>query len=373
MANKDFFDEPFDEGTLTKLEIFEKYFEEWLPTFVLGKFPKPIQVFDLFAGVGYDKNNQEGSPIRILKVVNKFRDILANQKKKVKIYLNDSDPHKYEALISNVENKINELSLMNLVELHITNKTFKKCLEKYNNELLNGCNLLFIDQNGFKEVDERVFQLLISLETTEFMFFISSSYIHRFASQREVQSIHPKFDFEKIKNESRKKVHNVICDEFRKYVPPNIKNYALFPFSIMKSDNNNVYGLIFVCKHIRGADKFLDTLWHKNPINGNANFDIYDDLNKDQLHLWKGKIPTKIEAFQNLLKEKILSGEISNNLEAYIFTINSGHIHQHADKIIRDMKRENLIDYDSKSPCVNYEQAIKNKKIIKFRLKNEIN
>jgi len=29
MASKDIFEEPFDEGTLTKLEIFEKYFEEW--------------------------------------------------------------------------------------------------------------------------------------------------------------------------------------------------------------------------------------------------------------------------------------------------------------------------------------------------------
>jgi three-Cys-motif partner protein len=371
VANKDLFDEPFDEGTLTKLEIFENYFEEWLPTFIMSSFSKPIQVFDLFAGVGYDKINQEGSPIRILKVVNKFRGDLEKQKKKVRIYLNDSDSHKYEALRSNVENKMKELSLISFVELTITNNTFKECLKEYNSKLLNGCNLLFIDQNGFKEVTEEVFQYLISLETTEFIFFISSSHIHRFAKQPEVQSIHPKFDFEKVKNASRKNVHNVICDEFRRYVPLTIKNYGLFPFSIMKSDNNNVYGLIFVSKHLLGADKFLDTVWRKNPINGTANFDIDDDLSKAQPDLFEGKRLTKIEAFQNLLKEKILKGEISNNLEAYIFTINSGHIHQHADKIIRDMKRQNLIDYDSKSPCVNYEQTIKNEKIVKFRVKNE--
>lgn len=366
MASKDIFEKPFDEGTLTKLEIFEKYFEEWLPTFIMGPYNKNIQVFDLFAGVGYDKIGQEGSPIRFLNVVNNFRGYLSKKNKKVSIYLNDSDSEKYEALKTNVENKISELSLNSFVELIVTNNTFADCLKRYQNELLNGCNLIFIDQNGFKEVNEKTFQYLIKLNTTEFMFFISSSYIHRFSVLPEVQKVHPKFDFNKIKNADRKKVHNVICEEYYKYVPKDISRYGLIPFSIIKSDNNNVYGLIFVCRHILGADKFLNTVWRKNPINGNSNFDIDDDETKNQLHLFDGKIPTKIEKFQYDLKTKILNGEIKNNKEAYIYTINQGHIHQHADAEIRKMKKENLIDYYSQAPLVNYEQAIKNNRIIEF-------
>ncbi|MCW8818087.1 MAG: hypothetical protein OQK52_09470, partial [Ignavibacteriaceae bacterium] len=71
MAVKDIFDKPFDEGTIAKLEIFQKYFESWLPTFIMGKISRPIQVFDLFAGSGYDKHGVSGSPIRIIEVVNK--------------------------------------------------------------------------------------------------------------------------------------------------------------------------------------------------------------------------------------------------------------------------------------------------------------
>lgn len=371
MASKDIFEEPFDEGTLTKLEIFEKYFEEWLPTFIMSTFPKPIQVFDFFAGEGYDINGTEGSPIRILNVINKFRGNLVKQNKKVSIYLNDSDSNKFKILKDNVENKINELTLKSFVKLSITNDSFKECIKKYDKELRNGCNLLFIDQNGFKEVNEEIFQYLINLDTTEFIFFISSSHIHRFAVLPEVQVVHPKFDFDKIRKTSRKKVHNIICEEYEKYVPHNISSYGLIPFSIMKSDNNNVYGLIFVSKHIRGADKFLDTVWHKNPINGNANFDIDDDLSKNQPDLFDGKRLTKIEAFQNLLTEKILRKEIKNNKDAFLFTLNRGHIHQHADQVIREMKRNNLINYDSKSPLINYEQAIKNRRIINFRIINE--
>jgi hypothetical protein len=222
-------------------------------------------------------------------------------------------------------------------------------------------------------VGEEEFQYLISLDTTEFIFFISSSHIHRFAQIPEVQKVHPKFNFDKIRNATRKKVHNIICEEFEKYVPRDISSYGLFPFSIMKSDNNNVYGIIFVSKHIRGADKFLDTVWHKNPINGNANFDIDDDLSKIQPDLFDGRRLTKIEFFQHQLKVKILSGEITNNNDAYLFAINNGHIHQHADQIIRDMKRQRLITFQGKSPLVNYEQTIKNGRILDYSVLNENN
>jgi len=37
MPAADFHDKPFDEGTLTKLQIFELYAREWLPVFLSGK------------------------------------------------------------------------------------------------------------------------------------------------------------------------------------------------------------------------------------------------------------------------------------------------------------------------------------------------
>jgi hypothetical protein len=126
-------------------------------------------------------------------------------------------------------------------------------------------------------------------------------------------------------------------------VPANIKSYGLFPFSIMKKDHNNIYGLIFVTKHILGADKFLNTVWNKNVINGNANFDIDEDLSKDQLHMFEDKRLTKIENFQKVLSEKILNKEIKNNIEAYFYTLNQGHISYHADEKIRKLKKDNIL------------------------------
>ncbi|MEW6508805.1 MAG: three-Cys-motif partner protein TcmP [Bacteroidota bacterium] len=374
MPVKDIFDKPFDEGTILKLEIFEKYFEEWLPTFIMGTYPKPIQVFDLFAGSGYDKNNIAGSPIRILEIINKHRGNLSNKSKKVFLFFNDSDENKIDQLKINVEAKTKELSLTSLVEIKFSSNNFRECFGLYRKELNNGCNLIFIDQNGFKEVDEKVFYFLINLDTTEFIFFISSSYIHRFADAPEVQKHHPKFDFEKIKLSSRRSVHNTICEEYHKYVPKSVTNFLLIPFSIMKDDKSNVYGLIFVCKHPLAADKFLHIVWNKNLINGNANFDIDADLQKSQLHLFDGKKPTKIESFQNKLRESILAGSIKTNKDAYLFTLNQGHISQHANEEIKRMKKENKIIFDSSSSLVNYDKVIKENRIIEYKLvKDETN
>ena len=106
MSKKDIFDKPFDEGTLAKLEIFQKYIEAWLPAFIMSSFSKPIQVFDLFAGSGYDKNGVPGSPIRILGVLNKHRGILQKAGKKIKLFLNDSDSEKVAKLQLNITEKI---------------------------------------------------------------------------------------------------------------------------------------------------------------------------------------------------------------------------------------------------------------------------
>ncbi|MDR0506513.1 MAG: hypothetical protein LBH32_06830 [Dysgonamonadaceae bacterium] len=44
MPQKDLHSKPFDKGTITKLEIFENYAKEWLPTFVMSSSVKEIWI-----------------------------------------------------------------------------------------------------------------------------------------------------------------------------------------------------------------------------------------------------------------------------------------------------------------------------------------
>jgi hypothetical protein len=43
---------PFDEGTRDKLELYRKYFREWLPVVINNQYIDGIQLFDLFVGPG---------------------------------------------------------------------------------------------------------------------------------------------------------------------------------------------------------------------------------------------------------------------------------------------------------------------------------
>lgn len=38
MPGLDHHRQPYDEGTLSKLELFEKYAEAWIPTFVMSSY-----------------------------------------------------------------------------------------------------------------------------------------------------------------------------------------------------------------------------------------------------------------------------------------------------------------------------------------------
>ena len=66
MPTIDLHEKPFTEETITKLTIFEDYAKAWIPTFIMTPWCFDMNIFDFFAGTGYDKNGVAGSPIRIL-------------------------------------------------------------------------------------------------------------------------------------------------------------------------------------------------------------------------------------------------------------------------------------------------------------------
>lgn len=88
MAVKDLHDKPFDQGTLTKLEIFERYTQAWIPVFAISK-GENIFIVDFFAGTGYDLNGVAGSPIRIISKIFEFADLLLKYRTKVHLHFNE--------------------------------------------------------------------------------------------------------------------------------------------------------------------------------------------------------------------------------------------------------------------------------------------
>ena len=205
---------------------------------------------------------------------------------------------------------------------------------------------------------------LVNSRNTDFLYFISSSYVKRFGETEEFSKA-ISCDVERAEREPAAWIHRNILDQLRNRIPEGNKT-KLYPFSIKK--NTNVYGIVFGASHPRAVDKFLSTAWKENSINGEANFDIDDDQNKTQLDLFGNKPLTKIEKFQKELREKIISKQLKTNKEVYDYTLECGHIPAHAATEIKKMKKEGLVTFD-RAPKVNYEQVYKNKDIITYIIK----
>ncbi len=94
MGAKNIHIEPFDKGTITKLEIFEDYAQAWIPTFVMQSHVPEIHIFDFFAGPGYDSNNVAGSPIRLLQKINEHLGNILLKKTKIILHFNEFEPTK---------------------------------------------------------------------------------------------------------------------------------------------------------------------------------------------------------------------------------------------------------------------------------------
>ena len=73
MTSKDLHKQPFSEETITKLDIFEKYLESWLPVAIQSRFITEVNICDFFAGIGRDIKGIDGSPIRIIKTIKNLK------------------------------------------------------------------------------------------------------------------------------------------------------------------------------------------------------------------------------------------------------------------------------------------------------------
>jgi three-Cys-motif partner protein len=364
MAHIDHHDEPFDENTITKLEIFEDYASAWIPTFVMMQVPE-ICIFDFFAGTGYDKNGVAGSPIRTLEKILDQKGNLFQKNVTVNLFLNEFKKEKFEQLkIACQEFLEKNKGLEFKVKVQYLNEDFELLFPKLLPRIKKHPSLVYLDQNGIKFLSDKYFLELEKTKQTDFLYFVSSSYFWRFGDKEEFQ-MHLDIDMAEAKKQKYSYIHKSITEQIRHKLP-NDSKLKLYPFSLKKGAN--IHGIIFGASHPRAVDKFLGISWKRNEVNGDANFDIDEDNSKDQMDLFAGKKMTKIEGFKNEIKELVLTGQICNNRDLIEYTHSQGHIPKHSADCLKELKKDNKITYDSSSPLVTYENVYKKKRLISYKI-----
>lgn len=340
---KNHFEKPFDEGTRAKLEIFKKYLIEWLPTFTSShekSYWENIFIYDFFAGEGKDINGNLGSPLIILQVLNSFEHLISQSNVKINVIFNEKDPKTYSRLLQNIEN---ESYNKQKVSITTYNKSFQNLFLELYPKMLNHDNLpklMFLDQFGIKEVTNDIFQKLISFKRTDFIFFISSSYVRRFNELPEFKS-YLSITKENFEDTKPFHSHKVVFEYYKSKVNT---NYTLAPFSIKKGIN--IYGLIFGSNHTLGLEKFLKVGWKINPYTGDANYNIDEEKIIDgQLSFFEeDNSIKKLEMLEVILRKKILEEKETSLYNIYLATLNFGCLPKHCNEVLRKLEKENKME-----------------------------
>lgn len=346
MSSDEFHAKPFDEGTLVKLDIFELYTREWLPVFLARDNPprEEIHLFDFFAGPGFDPVGVPGSPIRLLRQLSAYRGLPGWNRVRVHVHLFDQSKRKVDRLRDSIRSSGLWFSEVGF-DLRVLD--FADAFELYRQEMTNPCSakLVFIDQMGWDKVTESVFLTMVDAPTCDFLFFITSSTLSRFAS---LPIIKQKFQ----KPPDHFHIHRVVVEWYRGLIAKPA-GYYLAPFSIKKR-GSNIYGLIFGSKHPLGMSKFLDIAWKKDSITGEANFQIdRDDLNPDQLSLGFDVMkPTKIQDFEARLEKALTGGAIRDEADLIRFCLERGVRRQHSRPVLDRLKASKSIECDFQVPDI---------------------
>lgn len=344
MPGKNIHKEPFDDGTLLKLDIFQKYLKEWLPVFLNWAFGTvQINIVDFFAGQGKDVNGIPGSPILIIQEILAHKSEIEIKKVKIRVIVNELNKDKYKMLDSEIT-PFKE----SFFELIVENEPFEKCFHKHFDKLAdpNAANYIFLDQNGIKEITEGIFAKLIALKRTDILFFISSSYLKRFKGMPEFKKY---LDTDRIPfdESNHHSCHRAVFDFYKAQIPGD-KEYYLAPFSLKKG--RNIYGLIFGSNHTYGIEKFLKICWNLDRQRGDSNYDIDSDrIDTNAPSLFKEfNIPKKVQVFENEMKNYTLKEEKQSLRNIYRFGLDKGFQPKHVNKILKELKDNGKIDFDSK-------------------------
>lgn len=334
----------FDDATMLKLDIFRQYFKEWFPVVLHSHYVQRNYVYDFFAGSGKDANGNPGSPIVLLQEAMGEKQMHCSKsfQSQVIFAFNEKAMQKSISLKKNINEHI-ALCLKNcgrdecVYEIHVGNYDFKETLKRSNFEQIllnqNYGKFILLDQYGFKQVDNKVFQKLIKAPKTDFIFFISSSFIRRFKEHsytKKYIETH-KLNFDETKpNEC----HRVVANYFRDLVPRQ-HEYYIHHFTIKKG--SNYYGLIFGSGHTLGMEKFLKVCWTIDPVAGESNFNINRDYEPGSLFYTESET-VKLTEFKSKLKNDLISGKIASNQEGLKMTLKNGVLPKVFVEVMNEIK-----------------------------------
>jgi hypothetical protein len=330
MPVRDLHEKPFSEGTKIKLEIYRSYVRAWLQVFLhaTAYIGKPLQFYDFFCGPGQDATGEPGSPLILINELLALRAAIEERRHEIRIFFNDQNEKKIDYLKRLCSKR--EMPWKPRFE----SLDFPNAFKLVRNDIGRGPSVVFIDQNGLKYLTKAVFDVLTNAPTTDFIFFVASSFKWRFGDL-----LAPEIHFPV--NTSYIDVHRVLADICRNWAP---ENMFIGHFSIMKE--TNIYGLVFGTQHWRGMQKFLEIAWKIDRKCGEANYQMESDIVQGEMNFETGKPgfkKRKVELFQERLASLIKAREKKTDKDIFLHCLTNGFLPRVAKDVYIGLRDDGVL------------------------------
>ena len=334
------------EHSQEKLLVYEKYLEAYLSVLTNQTHYGRIFIWDIFAGRGKDDKGTKGSALVAAEIIKNFRD---KKKKDIRLFLNELDENNYEQLKKYIEPH------KAFTEVYQTEgeNFLNKINQVFKNKNYSILNLFFIDPYGYTQYKTETLKELFNLKNSEYLIFIPTNHIYRFANALKKNNPAAKFlENLGIENKDFKN-----AEDFTKKLEDNFKKVAktdfVYSYKIEnKQAPSSFHHLFFITKHITGAEKFLGV----------------KDKVKDSLAQYQ-----QLTLFDNLDKEDEIKSYIKDwkdNHQVYEWGIKNKLLSENINPILKKLESEKKLEFQGKRRKGSFYLKSKRKKI-KIKLRHE--
>lgn len=245
------------EHSKEKLNIYKQYLRNYLSVLVQSKWYSQIYIYDACAGSGKDKLGTDGSALIAAKIIDGYLKSQSNNGTELKLYVNELDGKNFESLKKEL-----------ITYEHFVEYSNKDADEFINNQIVTTPNtkrqnLFFIDPFGYTQYSfENLFRIASNVKNSEFLVFIPISGVFRFANS-DSQEAEPVKDFlSSLGINENISSNNDLINKIVEALKKQFKTKFVYSYKLNNADaHNSVFGLFFISKHIKGAEKYLEAMF----------------------------------------------------------------------------------------------------------------
>ena len=315
------------EHTKEKLWVYREYLKNYLSVMSnvgrSGYGMKSIFIWEPFAGMGLDENQEKGSALIAAEIISGFRE----KTKNIKLVLNELDKEKYTQLKQSISEYNDFVKVFNSTAQEFLSEVHTLFGESHQNIH----NLFFIDPYGYTQYSQENLRQLLTQKNSEYLIFVPTNHIYRFKETENNPA--RKFVLDLGVKESVLKNINTI-DSFAEELTNKLKEKANTKFGYSyklnnKDAANSIFHLFFVTRHITGAFKFLE-----------AKDKVKEKL-KNQLTLIDIDESERMSYLKEILFRK------RTNLELFEQIIEKGHLPKEIRPILKKLEQHGNIEVTS--------------------------